>query len=57
MIITRLTVNIRDITEIETKDMEDHTAKDHNTEDIIKVIIKTRPERNIMFITKRNIGL
>jgi hypothetical protein len=31
--------------------------KDHNAENIMEVTVKTRPERNIMFATKKNIGL
>jgi hypothetical protein len=51
--ITRLTEYIKDIIGTKAKDIEDHTAEDYNTENIIEVIIKTRPERNIIFITKR----
>jgi hypothetical protein len=40
-----------------TKDIKDYTAKDHNAEDIIEIIVKTRPERNIIFITRKDIGL
>jgi hypothetical protein len=37
---------------IKTKNIEDHNAK--NT---IEVTVETRPERNIMSITKKNVGL
>jgi hypothetical protein len=40
-----------------TKDIEDYTTKDHNAKNTVKVIIETRPERNTMSITRKDIGL
>jgi hypothetical protein len=57
MIIIRLTVNIRDVVRIKTKDIENYTTKDYNIRNIIEVIIETRPERNIISITKKDISL
>jgi hypothetical protein len=54
---TRLKVNIKNMVGTKTKDIKDYTAKDHNAEDIIEIIVKTRPERNIIFITRKDIGL
>jgi hypothetical protein len=56
IIITRLIVNIKDIVGIEVEDIKDYTTKDHNTENIIKIIIETRPERNIISVTRKDIG-
>jgi hypothetical protein len=55
--ITGLTVNIKDVVGIKTKDIKDHITKNHNTEDIIEIIIETRPERNIISITRKDISL
>jgi hypothetical protein len=40
MITIRLIINIKDVIRIKTKNIKDYTAKDHNAEDIIKVIIE-----------------
>jgi hypothetical protein len=42
---------------IKTKDIKDYTAKNHNIENIIKVTIKTRPEKNTIFIIRKDISL
>jgi hypothetical protein len=42
---------------IKIEDIKDYTAKDHNMENTIEVIVETRPERNIIFIIRKNIGL
>jgi hypothetical protein len=54
---TRLKVNIKNMVGTKTKDIKDYTTEDHNTENIIKVIVETRPERNIISKTRKNIGL
>jgi hypothetical protein len=41
----------------EAEDIKDHTAEDYNTENTIEVIIKTRPERNIISATKKDFSL
>jgi hypothetical protein len=53
----RLTINIKNIIRIKTKDIKDYTAKNHNIENIIKVTIKTRPEKNTIFIIRKDISL
>jgi hypothetical protein len=57
IIITRLIINIKDVIGIETKDIEDHTTKDYNAENTMEIIIETRPKRNIIFTTRKNISL
>jgi hypothetical protein len=49
---TRLIVNIKDIVGTGAEDIEDY-----NTEDIVEITIKTRPEKNTISVTKKNIGL
>jgi hypothetical protein len=53
----RLTVYIEDVVGIEIGDIKDYTTEDHNTENTIKVIIETRPEGNIIFVIRKDIGL
>jgi hypothetical protein len=55
--ITRLIINIKNIVGTETKDIKDYITKNYNTENTIKVIIETRPERNIISATRKNISL
>jgi hypothetical protein len=55
--ITGLTEHIKNIIGTEAEDIKDYTTEDHNTENIIKVIVETRPERNIISKTRKNIGL
>jgi hypothetical protein len=57
MSITRLTINIKNIIRTKTKIIKDHTAKDHNTKNTIEATIETRPERNIIFAIRKDIGL
>jgi hypothetical protein len=55
--ITRLTVYIENVIGIETKNIKDYTTEDHNIENTIEIIMKTRPERNIIFAIRKDIGL
>jgi hypothetical protein len=48
---------MEDIIGIEAEDIEDYTAKDRNAKNTIEVIVETKPERNTMFIIKKNINL
>jgi hypothetical protein len=52
----RLTVYIKDIIGTKTKNIKDYTTEDYNAKNTIEIIIKTRPERNIIF-TIKNISL
>jgi hypothetical protein len=40
-----------------TKDIKDYTTEDHNMENTIEITVETRPERNIIFITRKDISL
>jgi hypothetical protein len=55
--ITRLIIYIKDIVGTKTKNVENHAAEDHNTENTVEAIIGTRPERNIIFAIRKNISL
>jgi hypothetical protein len=48
---------MEDMIGIEAEDIKDYTTKDHNKENTIEIIIKTRPERNIISTTRKDISL
>jgi hypothetical protein len=42
---------------IKAENIKDYTAKDYNTKNTIKVIIKTKPEKNIISTIRKDISL